>query len=102
MPSLCSCLEKDKQLEEKANGQNTSLERLGRAAMFAYVKYTDGYKTVVPISHIKNFDPKTYQTDILYSILWEEDYFKGQVLLLKGMYVPQNFNLPLLRLASNR
>ncbi|XP_045900911.1 BEN domain-containing protein 5-like [Micropterus dolomieu] len=46
--------------------------------MFAYVKYTGGYKAIVPISYIKNFDLKTRQRDV-----WEDEYFNGQVLLVK-------------------
>jgi len=43
------------------------------ARMFAYVKYTDGFKAIVAT---QNFNLKTYQADILYPILWEENIFQ--------------------------
>lgn len=52
--------------------------------MYAYVKYTDGFKTIIPVNHIKSLNPEKHHADILYQILWEGKYNNGQVVLIKG------------------
>lgn len=50
--------------------------------MFAYIKYIeDGCKEIVPISDIKDFDSDLTKT---YWVRWQDKYFKGQILFLKG------------------
>lgn len=52
--------------------------------MFAYVRYIDdGLKEIVPATFIKDFQ-KPFDLTPTYWIRWEEEYFKGQVLILKG------------------
>ncbi|KAL7403889.1 hypothetical protein ABVT39_006465 [Epinephelus coioides] len=51
--------------------------------MFAYVKYVDdGCKEIVPTSYIKDFDSGCDPLKI-YWVRWQDDFFKGQILLLK-------------------
>ena len=55
--------------------------------MFAYVKYIDdGCKEIVPSSNIKDFDSNAGRYDIkkIYWVRWQEEFFKAQILLLKG------------------
>ncbi|XP_045929427.1 BEN domain-containing protein 5-like isoform X3 [Micropterus dolomieu] len=52
--------------------------------MFAYVRYIeDGCKDIVPISYIKDFDSNCDNSNKIYWVRWQEDYFKGQILFLK-------------------
>lgn len=53
--------------------------------MFAYVKYIeDGCKEIVPISYIKDFDLNVSDLTKTYWVRWQEKFFKGQILFLKG------------------
>lgn len=53
--------------------------------MFAYVKYIDdGCKEIVPSSNIKDFDSNLYDIKKIYWVRWQEEFFKAQILLLKG------------------
>ncbi len=53
--------------------------------MFAYVKYIEeGCKEIVPISYIKDFDHNASELTKTYWVRWQEKFFKGQILLLKG------------------
>ncbi|XP_073803856.1 uncharacterized protein isoform X2 [Danio rerio] len=51
--------------------------------MFAYVRYSDGHKHIVPIEDIKKFDPKNYKQNYLYLVRWENTFYQAQVLLIK-------------------
>lgn len=60
--------------------------------MFAYVKYIeDGCKEIVPISYVKDFDLNVRDLTKTYWVRWQENFFKGQILLLKGRsYIPHS------------
>lgn len=45
--------------------------------MFAYVRYIT-YKEIVPTTY------RCKDTSKIYLVRWQEDFFKGQILLLKG------------------
>ena len=52
--------------------------------MFAYVKYLDdNCKAIVPTSDIKDFDSSNDIAKV-YWVRWQEDFYKGQILLLRG------------------
>lgn len=52
--------------------------------MFAYVRFSDGNKRIVPTDDITKFDPKHYQQDVFYLVRWKNSDYKAQVLLVKG------------------
>jgi len=54
--------------------------------MFAYVKYLDdGCKEIVPATDIKDFDKNVGNDQKkIYWVRWQDEFFKAQILLLKG------------------
>lgn len=69
-------------------GKQVILTNFKLANMYAYVKYIDdGCKEIVHINAIKEFQPSSvtdFQPGLVYQVRWRQDFFKAQILLLKG------------------